>query len=101
VREALLGCASPEHYITRRPIWAHPWAATPTASPKAVLNSTACSTPLLPSQGENQLHGGPEGFDKRRWQIVRQNDGEVLFSLDSPDGDQGFPGNLSPRRAFA
>ena len=25
---------------------------------------------LLASQGENQLHGGPEGFDKRRWKIV-------------------------------
>ncbi len=29
---------------------------------------------LSPSQGVNQLHGGPEGFDKRRWQIVNQND---------------------------
>ncbi len=53
---------------------------------------------LLPSQGENQLHGGPEGFDKRRWKIVQQNDREVLFSLDSLDGDQGFPGNLTADR---
>lgn len=53
---------------------------------------------MLSSQGENQLHGGPEGFDKRRWKIVQQNDREVLFSLDSRDGDQGFPGNLT---AFA
>ena len=49
---------------------------------------------LSPSQGVNQLHGGPEGFDKRRWQIVNQNDRQVLFALSSDDGDQGFPGNL-------
>ena len=50
---------------------------------------------LLPSQGENQLHGGPDGFDKRRWRIIKQNDGEALLSLDSPDGDQGYPGNCA------
>ncbi len=48
---------------------------------------------LSPSQGVNQ-YGGPEGFDKRRWQIVNQNDRQVLFALSSDDGDQGFPGNL-------
>ena len=31
--------------------------------------------------GDNQLHGGPDGFDKRRWQIVNQNDRQVLFAL--------------------
>jgi aldose 1-epimerase len=50
---------------------------------------------LVPSQGENQLHGGPEGFDKRRWRIERQNDSEALLSLTSPDGDQGFPGKVN------
>ncbi|TBQ36680.1 galactose-1-epimerase, partial [Klebsiella quasipneumoniae subsp. similipneumoniae] len=42
----------------------------------------------------HQLHGGPEGFDKRRWRIVRADEQEVLFALTSPDGDQGFPGTL-------
>lgn len=42
----------------------------------------------------HQLHGGPEGFDKRRWQIVSQSETEVHYRLDSPDGDQGYPGNL-------
>ena len=30
--------------------------------------------------GVNQLHGDPEGFDKRRWQIVNQNDRQVANS---------------------
>lgn len=43
------------------------------------------------------LHGGAEGFDRRNWnsRIVDHPLGPcVEFSLRSPDGDQGFPGNL-------
>jgi aldose 1-epimerase len=40
------------------------------------------------------LHGGNVGFDKMIWQA--QIDGDsVFFSLTSPDGDEGFPGNFS------
>jgi aldose 1-epimerase len=40
------------------------------------------------------LHGGNIGFDKKIWQA--QIDGDsVLFSLTSPDGDEGFPGTFS------
>ncbi len=70
----------------------------PTASPIAVIPLTGETVTLSPSQGVNQLHGGPEGFDKRRWQIVNQNDRQVLFALSSDDGDQGFPGNLGATR---
>lgn len=46
------------------------------------------------NQVGNCLHGGEEGFDKRRWEIVSQSNNHVTFSLFSVDGDQGFPGNL-------
>ena len=46
------------------------------------------------NQAGNTLHGGPEGFDKRRWDIVEQNENSVRFFLISNDGDQGFPGQL-------
>lgn len=41
----------------------------------------------------NALHGGPTGFANHIWnsEIVRDS---VLFSLDSPDGDENYPGNL-------
>lgn len=47
------------------------------------------------NQAGNCLHGGVEGFDKRRWEIVAQDALSVTFSLYSHDGDQGFPGTLS------
>lgn len=47
------------------------------------------------NQAGNCLHGGKNGFNKARWQIEEQSACHVLFSHRSPDGDQGFPGNLS------
>lgn len=50
---------------------------------------------LVTNQAGNSLHGGVTGFDKLRWEIVDQTAQRVTFSFQSPDGDQGFPGNLS------
>lgn len=47
------------------------------------------------NQAGNTLHGGPEGFNKRRWIVVKEATNCVEFSLVSPDGDQGFPGELT------
>lgn len=43
----------------------------------------------------NSLHGGPEGFDVRLWDVVSHTTDEVSLSLVSPDGDQGFPGTVT------
>lgn len=49
---------------------------------------------LAANLGNECLHGGNVGFDKRLWQA--QIDGDsVFFSLTSPDGEEGFPGTLS------
>ena len=41
-----------------------------------------------------QLHGGPDGFANRLWEVLRSSDSQVLMALDSPDGDQGYPGAM-------
>lgn len=44
------------------------------------------------------LHGGPDGFSRRLWTAsqVETDDGAGLrFELVSPDGDQGFPGQMA------
>ena len=50
---------------------------------------------LVPNEGVNQLHGGPEAFDRRIWQAEILDESAVRFSLRSPDGDNGYPGNLT------
>ena len=43
----------------------------------------------------NTLHGGRHGFDKVVWQ-AESLDGEALcLRYQSPDGEEGFPGNLA------
>ena len=48
----------------------------------------------------NSLHGGPDGFDRRIWSVVSHEPDQVVLGLVSPDGDQGFPGELTVRVAY-
>lgn len=46
----------------------------------------------------NTLHGGLKGFDKRVWQgtpIKTDSSASLTLALLSPDGEEGFPGNLA------
>lgn len=52
------------------------------------------------NQAGNCLHGGDDGFDKRRWMIDEVQTQQVIFSLISDDGDQGFPGNVSAKVTY-
>ncbi|PMG31882.1 galactose mutarotase [Shewanella sp. 10N.286.52.C2] len=46
------------------------------------------------NQATNCLHGGAEGFHLKHWHMQALEDG-VRLTLDSPDGDMGFPGNCT------
>jgi len=48
----------------------------------------------------NLLHGGPDGFDRRMWQVMRHTDDQLMLTMTSPRGDQGFPGELVVVAAF-
>ena len=48
----------------------------------------------------NHLHGGPDGFDRRVWSVERHDDTSVEMALTSPDGDQGFPGEVRATVTF-
>lgn len=49
---------------------------------------------MAANEKANNLHSGPDGFEKRIWNAAAGED-SVTFTLESPDGDQGFPGNAS------
>ncbi|XP_030570458.1 aldose 1-epimerase [Drosophila novamexicana] len=42
-----------------------------------------------------QLHGGFVGFDSVIWEVVRKSDLGITFRHVSPDGHEGYPGNLT------
>lgn len=42
----------------------------------------------------HHLHGGPDGFDRRVWEVSEVSGDRATLRLHSPSGDQGFPGAL-------
>jgi aldose 1-epimerase len=49
------------------------------------------------NNGPNHLHGGIKGFDKVVWKAVDVHEAAgpaVRFTYRSPDGEEGYPGNL-------
>ncbi len=59
---------------------------------------------LAANNGNNHLHGGERGLDKRLWdyEIVQSAEGSemLLLSYLSPDGEEGYPGNLAVQVIF-
>lgn len=50
---------------------------------------------LAINNGPNALHGGPTGFQNHLWESRADGDNSVIFTLVSPDGDEGYPGTLT------
>lgn len=56
----------------------------------------------LATQGDGAtLHGGPEGFDRRPWRVAEVTAHTATLALTSPDGDQGFPGQVEVTAFFS
>lgn len=49
----------------------------------------------------NTLHGGNGGFHSRVWDVVRKDEGSITLRYLSPDGEEGFPGNLSVELVYS
>ncbi|WP_417070912.1 galactose-1-epimerase [Niveibacterium terrae] len=91
-REVLLGCRTPEDYLVQKSFLGATIGryANRIAGSRFSLDGQEHS--LTPSQGKHCLHGGPDGFDRRRWSVGEITADSITFTLDSPAGDQGFPG---------
>ena len=70
-----------------------------------ILDGTTYQVTGAGPAGSNNhaLHGGPCGWDKNVWAATTRmtDDGpEISFSLTSPDGDMGFPGQVKARSVY-
>lgn len=65
------------------------------AGARFILDGKAFVVPA--NDGTNSLHGGDVGFDKINWTITACDEVALSVTLShiSPDGDQGYPGNLT------
>jgi len=53
------------------------------------------------NNGPNHLHGGTVGFDKQVWFCEAQSETSLTLALHSPDGQEGYPGNLVARVTYS
>lgn len=99
-RELLLGCASLADYQRQGAYLGATVGRYANRIARAQFELDGQTVQLQPNEGPNQLHGGPDGFDKRTWQVEAQSDQALVLTLTSPDGDQGFPGELQARVSY-
>jgi aldose 1-epimerase len=54
---------------------------------------------LAKNDGANHLHGGVRGFDKALWK-AKTSSSSLILSYMSPDGEEGYPGNLTTKVTY-
>lgn len=94
-REVLLGCSRLADYFTQNAFLGATVGRYANRIGGARFQHEGRTIRLTPTQQGHQLHGGPDGFCRRRWSILEQGAEHVVFGIESADGDQGFPGNLT------
>ena len=55
---------------------------------------------LPQNDGANCLHGGPDGWQYRMFNVGSLSDSRLVLTLVSEDGDSGFPGNVCARVTY-
>ena len=52
------------------------------------------------NNGPNHLHGGPEGFQNKIWDLVSAQGDTVVMRYRSAAGEAGYPGNLTATATY-
>ncbi|HET7897639.1 MAG TPA: aldose epimerase family protein, partial [Flavisolibacter sp.] len=63
------------------------------------LNGMVYTLPV--NNGPNHLHGGPKGFHNQVWEYETVEEASATLHYLSPDGEEGYPGDLDVRVTFA
>ena len=100
-REALLGRATPAEHVSQPGYLGSVVGRYANRIHRARFTLEGREVQLAANEGPNQLHGGPDGFHRRRWRVVHHDRTLLQLALHSPDGDQGFPGALDALVTYA
>jgi len=56
---------------------------------------------LFANNGANSLHGGAQGFDKRKWSLAAEDESSITLEYLSADGEENYPGALKVQIKFS
>lgn len=93
-----LGFPSLEGYLQRHPYFGSTVGRYGNRIAKGKFSIDGKEFTLATNNGPNHLHGGLQGFDAVVWKAVEAKTEAsvgVKFTYASPDGEEGYPGNLA------
>jgi aldose 1-epimerase len=90
----ILGFDRLEHYVAHSPYFGAVCGRCANRIGGASFELDGVRHVLAANEGPNQLHGGPNGFNSRVWQIASATADRATFDLVDPDGEQGYPGRV-------
>jgi aldose 1-epimerase len=69
------------------------------AKGKFSINGQVYNIPI--NNGENSLHGGKKGFQDVVWKAKKIGDNKLVLTYNSPDMEEGFPGDLQVQVTYS
>lgn len=96
VRDVVLGYDTPQEYVDNTCFFGTVIGRSGNRIDKGSFVIGGKTYQMDINDNENNLHSGNDGFDTRKWDVkaVDEEKNSITFALESPDGDQGFPGNF-------
>lgn len=94
VDDIVLGFDNPDEYMeTKNPFFGCVVGryANRIANARYILKN---DTVQLTRKNSHSVHGGIQGFDKKKWNVKSYSDSTLVLYYLSIDGEEGFPGNL-------
>ncbi len=102
-RDVLLGFDTLEGYLTGQPYMGAVIGRVANRIAGGHFTLAGDHFVLAVNNGPNHLHGGMSGFDKALWRsrkVQRVKGVAVQFSYLSPDGEEGYPGDMDVRVVY-
>lgn len=100
-REVLLGCPDETAYRTHSTYLGATIGRFANRLRNARLHIDGADYALDANDGRHCLHGGQNGFGRREWAIEELAASRVRLSIASPDGDGGFPGQMTAEAIYS
>ena len=100
--DVVLGHPSIDDYLTsEEPYFGAVCGRTGNRIAKGQFTLDGVSYQLAVNNGPNSLHGGIKGFNAVVWEVKRVTESSIELFYLSPDGEEGYPGNLAVTVIYA
>lgn len=107
MNDIVLGFDKPEDYLDEKYLANYPYFGAAVGRygnriKNGKMEIDGKNYPLAINMGADHIHGGKIGFDKKTWTVVSFDEAtnRLKLSLKSPDGEEGYPGNLDVSFTF-